>query len=274
MPGFEPLLGVNSCLMVSYLRSIWTARFFLLALVQSDLRTRYHRSVIGIGWSLLNPIAMTAIICLVFSRFIAIDPLEYAPFLLAGMVTWNYIHGVTAQGCQCFLQGESYIRQYPLPLAIYPLRTALVGAIHFVIPLAFVILATWCLHGIGNCFALLSLIPTLVLLFAFTWSLAVLTGFATVYFQDSQQVIDVLFHIIFYATPIIYPASRLTNTSLAFLINLNPFGWFISLVRAPILHGTFPTATAVAVTTLAAAFTVTLASLMLSRFQKTLIFHL
>lgn len=260
--------------MVSYLHSIWHSRYFLLALVQTDLRTRYRRSVIGIGWSLLNPIAMTTIICLVFHRFFAIDPLEYAPFLLAGMVTWSYIHGVTAQGCQCFFQGESYIRQYPLPLAIYPLRIALVGAIHFVIPLCFVILATWCLHGIGNCFALLTLIPAVVLLFAFTWSLAVLTGFATVYFQDSQQLIDVVFHIIFYATPIIYPVSRLSNTGLAFLIQLNPFGWFINLIREPILHGTFPTAAGLAVPALTAACTVALAGWMLARFQKTLIFHL
>ena len=45
---------------------MWRCRYFWMSLVKIDLRTRYRRSVIGLGWSLLRPIAMTVILCAVF----------------------------------------------------------------------------------------------------------------------------------------------------------------------------------------------------------------
>src|SRR5919201_429819 len=114
--------------MLRYLSSVWDCRFFWMSLVKMDLRTRYRRSILGMGWSLLHPIAMTTIMCTVFPKIMNISVTEYAPYLLAGLVFWHYLIGVTIAGCQCIFQGESYIRQYPAPFAIYPLRTAL-GAI-------------------------------------------------------------------------------------------------------------------------------------------------
>ena len=126
--------------MGSYLAAIWRCRYFWMSLVKMDLRTRYRRSVLGMGWSLLHPIAMTTILCVVFHTVFHQPIREYAPFLLAGLATWNYIVTATLQGCQCFFQGESYIRQYPAPLAVYPLRTALGGTVHFLIALVLVTL--------------------------------------------------------------------------------------------------------------------------------------
>ena len=54
--------------MTGYFSAIWRLRYFWMALVRIDLRNRYRRSVIGIGWSLLHPIAMTVVLCVVFSR--------------------------------------------------------------------------------------------------------------------------------------------------------------------------------------------------------------
>ena len=108
--------------MGSYLAAIWRCRYFWMSLVKNDLRTRYRRSVLGLGWSLLHPICMTIILTAVFHRFFQVQIEEYAPFVLAGVATWNYVLTVVQHGCQCFFIGESYIRQYPAPLAIYPLR--------------------------------------------------------------------------------------------------------------------------------------------------------
>src|SRR5262245_11940489 len=127
--------------MGNYLAAIWRCRYFWMSLVRMDLRTRYRRSVLGMGWSLLHPIAMTAVLCAVFH--VIFKPAQgvawYAPFLLAGLACWQFIVTVTTNGCQCLFQGEAYIRQYPAPMAIYPLRTALGGTVHFGIALAVVI---------------------------------------------------------------------------------------------------------------------------------------
>jgi lipopolysaccharide transport system permease protein len=69
-----------------YFSNIWRLRYFWLALVRIDLRKRYRRSMIGIGWSLLQPIAMTIVLCVVFSTLFKtpIPIRTYAPYLLSG----------------------------------------------------------------------------------------------------------------------------------------------------------------------------------------------
>src|SRR4029077_11524877 len=131
------------------------------------------------GWSLLHPIAMTATICAVFHALMHQEIWEFAPYLLAGLACWNYILTSTTTGCQSLLQGESYIRQYPAPVAIYPLRTTLGATIHFLIALVVVLaLMAYINAGVIIPLPLVSLVPTLVLLFVLCWSLAILAGFA------------------------------------------------------------------------------------------------
>jgi homopolymeric O-antigen transport system permease protein len=261
--------------MGKYLLAIWQCRYFWLSLVRMDLRTRYRRSVLGIGWSLLHPIAMTAIICIVFPRFLKeINIHEYAPFVLAGLACWNYILFVTLQGCQCFYQGEMYIRQFPAPMAIFPLRTALGGTIHFLIALAVVIGVAWIFQGAVNPLALLSLIPVVVLLFVFVWSLAVLAGIANLFFNDTQHLCEIFFQLLFYATPIMYGAEMLAGSRLGKVIQLNPFGIFMSLIREPILKQRIAPWSSYVWACLIVIVFVTAASFFLARLQRKLIFRL
>jgi ABC-type polysaccharide/polyol phosphate export permease len=245
-----------------------------MSLVKTDLRTRYRRSVLGMGWSLLHPIAMTVIICLMFHRIFKVDVRDFAPFLLAGLAGWNFIVGVTLQGCQCFFQGESYIRQYPAPMAIYPLRTALGAAIHFLLALTVVLILTGYLRGLPNSVTLLSLVPNVVLLFMFGWSLAILAGFANVFFQDTQHLCEVGFQILFYATPIMYPARMLQDNQLAWLVNYNPLVAIIELIREPILEGRTPSLSTYSAAITTVSVVAGAAALTLARLQRRIIFHL
>ena len=93
--------------MVAYVKGIWQCRYFWLNLVKIDLRTKYRRSVLGLGWSLLHPIAMTVILCIVFHQILMPggDVFKYAPFLLAGLATWSFFVNTTLLG------GDSTIGQ-------------------------------------------------------------------------------------------------------------------------------------------------------------------
>ncbi len=260
--------------MGSYFADIWRCRYFWMSLVKMDLRTRYRRSVLGMGWSLLHPIAMTVILCTVFHKVFEVDVNEYAPFLLAGLACWNYLVSTTLQGCQCLFQGEPYIRQYPAPLAIYSLRTALGGTVHFLVALVVVLVLAWSFKGFANPLSLLSLMPTVALLFLFAWSAALLAGFANVYFQDTQHLCEVGFQILFYATPIMYPADRLRDSHLAWLVNYNPLVALLELVRQPILEGRVPTTATYATAAATVLVTAVIAAGTLIRLQRRLIFHL
>jgi ABC-type polysaccharide/polyol phosphate export permease len=260
--------------MTSYLADIWRFRYFWLSLVKMDLRVRYRRSLLGMGWSLLQPVAMTIILCAVFHTIFQATISEYAPFLLAGFATWGYITTVTTTGCQCFFNGESYIRQCPAPLAIYPLRMALGGTVHFLIAMVVVLGLSWYFHGFGNLGSLYSLVPTLVLLFFFVWAVAVLAGTANVHFQDTQHLTDVGFQMLFYATPVLYEADRLRVSGLGWLVDYNPVVPILQLIREPILECRVPSPTTFLAAGTTVFITVGLAAWTLARQQKRLIFYL
>jgi ABC-type polysaccharide/polyol phosphate export permease len=259
--------------MIGYFDAMWRCRYFWMSLVKIDLRTRYRRSVIGLGWSLLRPLAMTVILCAVFRRFVQEPVATYAPYLLSGLVLWEYIEVATKQGCQCFFQGEQYIRQHPAPIAIYPLRTALGESIHFLIALGVVIALSWCFQGFANLPALLSLVPTLVLLFVFVWSLALIGGFANVYFQDTQHLTEVGFRILFYSTPIIYRLKGIGGR-LETIVSYNPLVPLLDLVRLPIVEATVPHPMTFISAGLTVLLTATVATVVCHRAQRQLIFHL
>jgi ABC-type polysaccharide/polyol phosphate export permease len=262
----------------SYFQAIWRCRHFWFSLVQLDLRTRYRRSILGLGWSLLNPVAMTAILCVVFHKLFGLSVTEYAPHVLCGLAIWNYITSSTMQGCHAFFQGESYIRQCSMPLAIFPLRTALGTTFHFLIALAVVVLLISGLGILGfrqvHLAAFVHIVPAAVMLFFVCWSLAILAGMANVYFQDTQHLLEVGFQMVFYATPIIYKANVLESYGLGWVLNYNPAVVFLKLIRDPILDGTAPSLTTYAHGLLILVITGGLATYFMSRAQKRLIFHL
>src|SRR5262245_38444229 len=114
----------------TYFQRIWQLRYFWFSLVRNDLRNRYRRSFLGIGWSLVRPLSITAVFCVVFGKLFHVPVAEYAPFLLVGITIWQFLSESMIQGCQSFLNAAAYIRQQPVPLAIFPLRTVLGSAFH------------------------------------------------------------------------------------------------------------------------------------------------
>src|SRR5215207_8630831 len=92
-----------------YMKAMWQLRFFLMALVGSDLRARYKRSFLGIGWSLVRPLSMTLVFCLVFCRLFNMNATEYAPFVLCGLTIWQFLMESITGGCACFTGGAGYI---------------------------------------------------------------------------------------------------------------------------------------------------------------------
>ncbi len=260
--------------MAAYLSHIWRLRHFWLALVRNDLRSRYRRSLFGLGWSLLQPVAMTTVLCLVFYRVFNMSLHDYAPFLLSGLTFWGFITSVMNQGCQCFFQSEPYIRQHRSPLAIYPLRTTLTAGYHFLVGVVVVVAFTWCMNGFGNVPALLCLAPGLALLFVFGWSLAVCAGTLNVLFQDTQHLTEILLQMLFYMTPILYPPETLANAHLGWIMRLNPFAVFLDLVRQPLLEGRLPSPGTMGMSVVVTMVAVVVASCTMKWCERRLVFYL
>ena len=238
------------------------------------LRNRYRRSVLGLGWSLLQPVAMTVVLCTVFAGVFGASLKEYAPYLLSGLTFWGFMTAAANSGCQCFFQSESYIRQHRAPLAIYPLRTTLGAGYHFLIGTGVVMVAVGIFSGLQNPWVLASLVPSFFLLFVFAWSLAICTGTLNVLFHDTQHLLEIALQILFYVTPIIYKPDMLIQRNLGWAVRFNPFAVLLDLVRQPLLDGTLPSIATVEASLLIAAGTVAVATLLLRWCERRLIFFM
>jgi ABC-type polysaccharide/polyol phosphate export permease len=260
--------------MGEYIAGVWRSRYFWLSLVKMDLQLRYRRSMLGIGWSLLHPLASTLVLCVAFHEIFHTQVREYVPFLMAGFAWWGFVSGVTIQGCQCFVDAESYIRQHSIPMAVYPLRNALGNMIHLLIALSVVLAMVWYFRGFGNLQALVVLPLSLTLLLIFGWAISVLAGYVNAAFRDIQHLSNIVFQVLFYLTPIIYPPESLAQTRLGQLVEYNPLVPFLAIVREPLLDGRVPALGTFLTATLATLADTGVAVTMLQRLQKRVILYL
>jgi lipopolysaccharide transport system permease protein len=242
--------------------------------VRMDLQARYRRSVLGIGWSLLHPIATTVVLCAVFYQIFHMPVRDYLPYLMAGLAWWGYTTGVIGRGCQCFVEAESYIRQHPVPMAVYPLRAALGAMIHFLIALAVVALLTWFFKGFINLAALPALAVGLVVMLIFGWAAGVVAGYVNTIFRDIQHLTDIVFQVLYYLTPVMYPPEVLVQTNMTWALQLNPLTHLLKIVRDPLIYGTIPSWRAYGAAAATTLLLVGVATLLLGRLQRKVILYL
>jgi ABC-type polysaccharide/polyol phosphate export permease len=256
-----------------YLSRIWLLRHFWFSLVVNDLSHRYKHSFLGVGWSLVRPLAMTFLFCLVFGQLFQLEPGEYAPHLLIGMTIWQFFLESLLQGSESFVNASAYIRQQPVPLAIFPLRTVMGSAFHTLIALSLALGITLYFKGSLQAAALLWLIPAMVLLFFLTWSLAILSGIMNTHFPDTRHVLEIGLQFLFYLTPIVYKSESLQGrTHLAWLIDCNPMTSILALFRTPIMEGVAPSMHHVSISVGVLAVAGVLAIALLRKLERNLVF--
>jgi ABC-type polysaccharide/polyol phosphate export permease len=260
--------------LAAYLVLMWEFRYFWMSLVKAEVLRRYRRSVLGLGWSLLQPLAMTVVLGLVYRRLFNISFWDFAPLVLCGLAFWNMVSQAILRGCDSLVLSEAYIRQQPLPLAMFPLRSVLVVGFHFLVSLLLTFLLVWPLKGVFNPMALLALVPTLLILFVFAWSLAVLAGFAHAYFPDTQHLAEVALQVILFLTPVMYPSSLLEQNGLAFLLHYNPLAVLLEMLRESVLRGQVPSLATYAVASLLVSVPAGCAAWVVAKLEDRVIFVL
>ncbi|MFO0878693.1 MAG: ABC transporter permease [Gemmataceae bacterium] len=268
-------MGMALCRGVgNYFSELWSFRHFWMNLVRAELQRRYRRSILGLGWSMLQPICMTLVLGVVYRRVFQISFWEFAPMLLTGLAFWNMFSQTILRGCDSLVTSESYIRQQPLPLALFPLRIVLTSAFHFLISFLLTLLLVWPLRQMFAPLALLSLIPTFFLLFCFCWSLSIIAGFAHTFFPDTQHLAEVGLQALMFLTPIMYPASILEKSGVGWILHWNPLAVILEMLRQPVLTGEVPLFSTYAIATGLVALPCIVAGWMISRYEDRLIFAL
>jgi lipopolysaccharide transport system permease protein len=258
---------------LAYLNRIWQLRYFWFFLVSNDLRNRYRRSFLGIGWSLVRPLGMTVVFCVVFAKLFNLSMVDYAPFLLVGMTIWQFFTESLTGGCQSFLAGSAYIKQQQVPLAIFPLRTVLGTGFHTLVALAMALAFVLLFKGFTNPLTLLALVPAFVLLLLLGWFLAILSGTLHSHFPDTQHLLEISLQILFYLTPVLYRAETMAHRGrLLWFLEINPLTALLALFRSPILDGEWPAPHHLQISLLLVGVAGLLAMTALKKLERTLVF--
>jgi lipopolysaccharide transport system permease protein len=228
--------------MKSYFYGIWNARYFWVHLSLSDLRSRWRRSFFGILWTVIQPLGLTLLLSIVFGRIFKTEITEYAPYILSGMIVWEFVSATAIGGSLSFVQADAYIKQCHHPLAIYTLRTVLVNLM--VLMLASLSLIMWVLIVMPQNFgwpwlAALTIYPIVVLL---AWPLATLLAYIATRFRDLPHALGLVLQAMWFVSPIYFEAKVFRGGELHGLVDYNPIYHMLEIIRAPLLHGEWPTA--------------------------------
>ena len=228
--------------MPDYIPRIWAARYFWFHLSLSDLRYRWRRSFFGAFWSVIQPLGLTLLLAIVFGRIFKTPLAEYAPYILSGMVVWEFVTGTAVNGSLAFVQADAYIKQCNHPLAIYTLRSTLSNL--FVLLLASLSLIGWVAfvmpQNIGWCWlAALTIYPIAALI---AWPMATILAYIGVRFRDVPHALGLVFQALWFVSPIYFEAKVFRSGDLHALVDYNPIYHLLEIVRAPLLHGAWPSA--------------------------------
>lgn len=229
--------------MFSQAAAIWKFRYLLLSLVWLDFRKRYNRSWLGVGWAVLHPLAMAGAYIVVFSGVVGLSTVDYTKTLLLSLAVWGYLRECAVSGCLAIIGHETYVRAYDLPIGLYSLRYAMGYAIHGLFALGVALAAV---VGADLHFERLSLlwavVPSLLLVFVAGWAFATMASFSQVYFHDTKHLLEVVSQMLFFLTPIVYPAELLVSRGLGWMARINPVNVYLELVRYPLTTGQLPDA--------------------------------
>ena len=207
-----------------YLHSLWL-------LTTRDLKVRYSTSSLGYLWSVLDPLAMSAIYWFVFTQVFQrpAGTQPYVVFLLTAMLPWVWFSNSLSDATKAFLQDEKLVRSIRIPRTIWVNRVVLSKAVEF--GLSMPVLAFFAIISGATVNAGLAWFPVAAALqAALTVGLAMFIAPLVVLFRDLERAVKLILRFMFYATPVIYGTTNLP-ASLQPLAAFNPLTGIIGLYR-------------------------------------------
>lgn len=219
-------------------REIIYLRDLLRELVARDIKLRYRRSILGMAWSLLNPLAELLVLTFVFTFILPVRVPNFIVFLYIGILSWTWFRSSLYNGTSVIVNNRELIRLPGFPIAILPVVATASNFIHFLLslPILGVFIA---LSGVNikGTVVLLPLVMTIQ--FLFTISLIYFLAAVHVTFRDTQYLLGIALMLGFYLSPIFYQVKNVPPQYLPFY-NLNPMVHIIESYRSILLFGSLP----------------------------------
>ena len=220
------------------LRGILQYRDLVFQLVRRDIVARYKRSVLGIAWTMLQPLGMMAILSIVFSQlFQAVQ--GYPVYVLSGLIAWNFMAQSTNAAIHQMVWGGPLLHRIYVPRTVFVISaigTGLVNVCLSLVPLILIMLVI----GVPIRWSVLLIPYSMLLLASFSLGVGLLLSTFAVYFPDVAEMYQVALIGWMYLTPIIYPEEIIPAAFRSWVFNLNPMYHLLQIFRAPLYKGVLP----------------------------------
>ena len=225
------------------LNGFWRYRYLLWNLVSRDFKLKYRRSVLGVLWSVLNPLLMCLVYWAVFSSLMdmrgsGID--NFPVFLMCGQLLFNFFNEATSASMSSVLSAAPLLKKVYIPKYIFPLEKccfAMVNCVFSFVALLLVMIFT----GAPFHLTLIEAVYPLVTLFFFSLGVGLLLAAATVFFRDIMHIWSVFITALLYFSAIFYDPTQMTFSIGGFnmqqIIKLNPMYWYITGFRRTVMWG-------------------------------------
>lgn len=230
------------------LRDLWVYRELIYFLTWRDLKVRYKQTLLGATWAILQPLLQMVVFTLLFDRLANLesDGVPYPIFNYTALLPWGLFSKALSDAGKSLVQNRSMITKVYFPRLVIPLASVLSGVVDFAV--AFLVLIGLIVYyqltpGSGYQFtpswALLSLIPLLLLALVAALGASLWLSAMNVLYRDVGYVLPFLTQIWFFATPIVYSSSSIPE-NWRFWYALNPmvgvidgFRWALLGTPAP-----------------------------------------
>lgn len=213
-------------------------KFLMKQLVSRDFKKKYKRSVLGFGWTILNPLLTMLVQYLVFSTIFKSSIDNFVTYLLTGIVLMNFFYESIGLGLSSILDNAHLINKVYMPKEIYPLSRVISSVINLVLAMIPLLAVAIC-AGSPISKAMLLIPIDLILLLIFCYGMVLILSTSMAMFSDTLFLWNVLSTLWMYLTPIFYPISIIPARFLT-IYKLNPMYQYITFMRSILIYGDAP----------------------------------
>jgi len=206
-----------------------------VAMAFNEVKIRYARTSIGPWWQTINMLVLSLVLSFVFTKVFNTPSEQYIPFLITGLIFWNFMQAVLVESSVCLIHSRNLILNTTSPIWTYPFKLVIKALIQFLHHIVLIPIVIYYFDiSIGPMAILMFLVGIMVYIsiLALTSNILAILGSRL---HDLEQVVTNIIQVLFYATPIIWMPSLLVGR-VSFL-EYNPFYHLINMLRIPVIGG-------------------------------------
>ena len=226
---------------VEELYEIWNYRNLIYQLTRRDILSRYKRSVLGVAWTMLNPLGMMLVLTIAFSQIFRVQTeYSYSAFVLSGLLAWNFFSQTSTAAMVNLIWGGGLLHRVYVPRTSFALAAVLTGLVNSLLSMLPLLLVMVISNVPLSPTILLFPIPLLLLAF-FSLGVGLMISTFAVYFPDVSEMYAIVVLAWMYISPVIIPESALPVEYSFWITRLNPMYYLVTLFRVYVYNGRMAT---------------------------------